>query len=68
LIRLYGSRVLAVTLNTAKLSLAEARACQQQLEKEYGLPVILPLEDGMERLSGIVQEYVHNFPAFDHKP
>jgi uncharacterized NAD-dependent epimerase/dehydratase family protein len=61
LIRLYGSRVLAITLNTAKISLAEARAYREQLEKEHGLPVILPLEEGMERLSGIVREYVSNF-------
>jgi uncharacterized NAD-dependent epimerase/dehydratase family protein len=61
LIRLYGSRVLAITLNTAKLSPEEARAYQVQYEKEYGLPVILPLEEGMDRLSGIVQEYAGTF-------
>jgi len=61
LIRLYGPRVLAITLNTAKLSPEEARAYQAQYEKEYGLPVILPFEEGMDRLSGIVQEYAGTF-------
>ncbi len=63
LIRLYGSRVLAITLNTAKLSPEEARSWKAQYEKEYGLPVILPLEEGMDRLSGIVQEYVTTFKS-----
>jgi uncharacterized NAD-dependent epimerase/dehydratase family protein len=61
LIRLYGSRVLAITLNTAKLSLEEARSCQAQYEKEYGLPVILPLEEGMDRLSTVVKAYLTTF-------
>lgn len=61
LIRLYGSRVLAITLNTAMLTPEEAQACKAQYEKEYGLPVILPLEEGMDRLSGIVQEYIVTF-------
>jgi uncharacterized NAD-dependent epimerase/dehydratase family protein len=63
LIRLYGSRVLAITLNTAKLTAEEARRHQERLEKEFGLPVILPLEDGMSRLSGIVGEYVDTFKS-----
>jgi uncharacterized NAD-dependent epimerase/dehydratase family protein len=63
LIRLYGSRVLAITLNTGKLTAEEARGHQERLENEFGLPVILPLEDGMHRLSGIVQEYVATFKS-----
>lgn len=63
LIRLYGARVLAITLNTAKLTSTEARTYQEQLEKEHGLPVILPLEEGMGRLSGIVQEYISTFKS-----
>ena len=58
LIRLYGSQVLAITLNTDKLTLEEAQAYKAQYEKEYGLPVVLPLEEGMDRLSGVIQEYV----------
>ncbi|HVU58855.1 MAG TPA: DUF1611 domain-containing protein [Puia sp.] len=58
LIRLYGSRVLAITLNTAKLSVSEARIYQEKIAQETGLPVILPLEDGVDRLSDIVKEYI----------
>ncbi|MDO6435216.1 DUF1611 domain-containing protein [Flavitalea sp. BT771] len=67
LIRLYGSRVLAITLNTAKLTAEEARGYQERLENEFGLPVILPLEDGMHRLSEIVREYVATFKNIPFK-
>jgi uncharacterized NAD-dependent epimerase/dehydratase family protein len=58
LIRLYGARVLAITLNTARLTIDEARVFQEKIARESGLPVVLPLEDGMDRLSEIVKEYI----------
>ncbi|HVV03958.1 MAG TPA: DUF1611 domain-containing protein [Puia sp.] len=58
LIRLYDSRVLAITLNTSKLTLTEARIFQKKIALETGLPVILPLEDGMDGLSDIVKAYI----------
>lgn len=61
LIRLYGSRVLAITLNTAGLRLEDALAWRALYEKEFGLPVILPLEEGTHRLAGIVTEYLAAF-------
>ena len=61
LIRLYGSQVLAVTLNTAKLSSEQARNWQKQLESTHNIPVILPLEEGMERLSDITTHYITRF-------
>ena len=61
LINLYGAKVLAITLNTSKLTIEEARDWQKRLEAAHGLPVILPLEDGMQRLSGIVSDYITNF-------
>ncbi|MBN8854603.1 MAG: hypothetical protein BGO55_21980 [Sphingobacteriales bacterium 50-39] len=60
LIRLYGSRVLAITLNTSRLTMSEARIFQEKIAQETGLPVILPLEDGMDRLSDIVKAYITN--------
>jgi len=58
LIRLYGSRVLAITLNTSKLTTDEARMFRQKIAQETELPVILPLEDGMDELSDIVKAYI----------
>jgi len=59
LIRLYGSKVLAITLNTSKLSRTEARIFQEKIGQETGLPVILPLEDGVDELSAIVKAYIN---------
>ena len=48
LIRMYGAEVIAVTVNTEDLSLAEARKYAEILRGQLGgLPVVLPLEDGV---------------------
>ncbi|AKQ45285.1 protein often near L-alanine-DL-glutamate epimerase (cell wall recycling) [Rufibacter radiotolerans] len=56
LIELYGAKVLAVTLNTAGLTLEQAREYQRQYAAELGLPVVLPLEDGVGRIVDLVKE------------
>ena len=50
LIRIYGAPTVAVTLNTAKMEEAEAREYARKYQQQLGLPVILPLEDGVESL------------------
>jgi uncharacterized NAD-dependent epimerase/dehydratase family protein len=50
LIAQYGAEVIAVTLNTQGWSLAEAESYAANLEIILGIPVILPLEHGVERL------------------
>jgi uncharacterized NAD-dependent epimerase/dehydratase family protein len=50
LIRLYGSKVIAVALNTELCSEEEASAFQQQYEQKLGIPVILPLKEGCARI------------------
>ena len=55
LVRLYGSRVIAITLNHAGLSqkgIAEARA---SLARETGLPVVAPLLEGCGALVPLIQ-------------
>lgn len=47
LIRLLGSRTLAVALNTANINEKEAFDSKQQIEQECGVPVIIPLIDGV---------------------
>ncbi|MGV3538471.1 MAG: DUF1611 domain-containing protein [Rufibacter sp.] len=63
LIELYGAKVLAVTLNTAGLSLEEAKKYQQQYQAELGLPVILPLEDGVGQIIDLVKEVLEQEQA-----
>ena len=58
LIRILGAPTLAVTLNTKGFTLEEAKEYQQALEKELGIPVILPLEEGVDRLSDILKKLI----------
>jgi len=50
LIKIYGAPTVAVTINSAKMTEQEARAAVQQYENDLGIPTILPLEDGVDRL------------------
>ena len=58
LIRLYGSETLALTLNSFNLTKTELKTEQKNLETGLGLPVVCPMEEGMERLVPVVQEFI----------
>jgi len=58
LIAMYGARTLAVTLNGAHVSKEELITQQQVYERELGIPVLRPLEEGLERLVPVVQHYI----------
>jgi uncharacterized NAD-dependent epimerase/dehydratase family protein len=58
LIKMYGAETLAVTLNTHGLSPEEARTQQKILRGALGIPVVLPLEDGVAELIGLIRERV----------
>jgi uncharacterized NAD-dependent epimerase/dehydratase family protein len=55
---MYGARTLAVTLNGAHVSKEELITQQQVYERELGIPVLRPLEEGLERLVPVVQHYI----------
>ena len=61
LIRYYGAEVIALTLNTEGLSREEARRYQQAYQSSLGIPVVLPLEDGLEALVGIIQSLLTSY-------
>ena len=61
MIELYGSKVLAITLNTSGLSKSEALAEKENIQNRLQIPVVLPLEEGMEVLTEVVQSYCSNF-------
>jgi uncharacterized NAD-dependent epimerase/dehydratase family protein len=52
LIRLYGSRTIAMTLNTSGLTADQADEFQEEYQKEFGILTLQPLKDG---LSGIIK-------------
>ena len=55
LIRLFGSKVIALALNTEDCSRDEAFAFQAELEQKLGIPVLLPLEEGVEKIIPVLQ-------------
>jgi uncharacterized NAD-dependent epimerase/dehydratase family protein len=58
LIKMYGAPTVALTINTGKMKAEEARIFASQKEKELGIPVVLPLEDGVEKLVPIFREMI----------
>jgi uncharacterized NAD-dependent epimerase/dehydratase family protein len=58
LISIYGAPTVALTVNTSKMKESEARAWAAEKEKELGIPVILPLEDSVERLVTIFKDMI----------
>jgi len=61
LIQMYGVKTLAVTVNSEHMTAEEAKAYQQEKEAALGIPVILPLEDGVGRLAKAIEGLVANF-------
>jgi len=58
LIRSYGSRTLALTLNGEGVSPGALREEQRRLARETGLPVVLPLEEGVGALVPVVRSFL----------
>jgi uncharacterized NAD-dependent epimerase/dehydratase family protein len=58
LVRLYGARVLALTLNGERLSAPALMEAQHSLASRLALPVVRPLEEGAEALVPAVKRYL----------
>ena len=58
LIKMYGADTVALTINTAKMDQKDAREYAAQYEKDLNIPVILPLEDGVERLVPLFKQLI----------
>lgn len=58
LIKMYGAPTIGIAINTGKMKEAEARDFAKQKEIELGMPVVLPLEDGLERLVPIFKKMI----------
>jgi len=56
LLRFYGARALAVTLNGEGLDAKGLVRAQRELETTLGIPVIRPLDEGLGRVVPLVQE------------
>jgi len=58
LIRRYGARTLAVTLNGEGMTPEALRAEQQRLRWALGIPVVRPLEEGVGALLPVIREFL----------
>ncbi len=50
-----GSKVIALAINTENCSREEAFAFQKQYEEKTGIPVVLPLEEGVDKIIPILK-------------
>ena len=55
LIKMYGAETIAVTLNTHGLTLEKARKRAKILRGSLGIPVVLPLEDGVGEIAEVIK-------------
>jgi uncharacterized NAD-dependent epimerase/dehydratase family protein len=60
LVRQYGSVVIALALHTERCSREEAFVFQKEYEKRLGIPVLLPLEEGVEKVVPIIQGMINH--------
>jgi uncharacterized NAD-dependent epimerase/dehydratase family protein len=58
LIRMFGATTIAVTLNMHGLTLEKARKIQEKMKKQLGIPVVLPLEDGVDEIIEAIKDKV----------
>ena len=58
LIRLYGSRVQALSLNGGSLGEIDLFRIRDELTSKFNLPVICPLEEGVKELLPVVQNFL----------
>ncbi len=58
LIGLYGARTLAVTVQGESMSAEELAREQRDIESRLGIPVVRPLEEGVDRLVPIVERFI----------
>ncbi len=58
LIAMYGSKVIAVAINTEHCSKEEAFQYQAAFEQELGIPVLLPLQEGVGKLMPVLKNLI----------
>jgi uncharacterized NAD-dependent epimerase/dehydratase family protein len=66
LIRIYGAPTVAVTINTGQLAIEQAREIAAEYETALEIPVILPLEDGLDRLVPVFAALIEKSRTIDH--
>ncbi len=60
LIRIYGANTIALTVNTANMTVEQARDYASDFQEKLGIPVMLPLEDGVDGLVPVFEDIIKN--------
>lgn len=60
LINMYGSKVIAVALNTEHCTTEEANTFREAYETRLGIPVVLPLQEGCGRMVPLLRNLVND--------
>lgn len=60
LFQIYGAPTVALTLNTGKMKPDEARSVAKKYKDELGIPVVLPLEDGVDELVPVFEKLIQS--------
>ena len=60
LIEAYGSQVIALVLNTRNCSSSEIESTRKDLSTRLGIPVILPIEEGVDSLIPVLEALNHH--------
>jgi uncharacterized NAD-dependent epimerase/dehydratase family protein len=58
LIKMYGAPTVALTINTGRIGSHEAKKIAEGYEKSLKIPVVLPLEEGIDRLIPVFEEMI----------
>jgi uncharacterized NAD-dependent epimerase/dehydratase family protein len=58
LIRIYGAPTVALTINTMKMKEREAREYAKTYQEKLKIPVVLPLEDGVDSLVPLFEKMI----------
>ena len=61
IIETMGAKVLGITLNSEGMNALEILQYQKQLNERLGIPVIKPLEEGIDALIPVLQNYCRNY-------
>ncbi len=61
LIKYYGSKTLAVTINTTNLDKKESLRIKEEYEKSFGVPVAIPMYEGVDPLVPGLIEYAAQY-------
>lgn len=61
LIEMYGSKVFAITINEQNLTPEQARQYKRQYEEQFGIPVIIPLQEGLEATVPLIRKMIGSY-------